>query len=496
MLDKVIEFLKDPANIAFVAACVVAVLLIVIVCIATSASRAAKKKKAKAAAAVENTNVQEVVEEPAVEEVAEEPVVEEVAEEPVVEEVVEEPVVEEVVEEPVVEEPVVEEVVEEPVVEEPVVEEVVEEPVVEEVVEEPAVEEVVEEPVAEEVAEEPVAEEVAEEPVVEEVAEEPVAEEVVEEPVVEEVVEEPVVEEQPKPKRTRKPAVKKETTEEPVVEEQPKPKKTTKKAPAKQEVVEEPVVEEVADEAKKGRTYNGKYEVYPNGDGYQYRLKASNGEILIVSENFVSRENVLKAIDAVRRNIVDGQLKIIEDKHGKFKFKLISKNYRVIALGSNYTTEKSAVRASESFKKFALKADVVEIETPVDKESLAATPVDLGVIEDRNGGKYIVEKFNGEFSWSLRANNGQVLVQVEGYTTKNSILNSIETFKKNASNGTFKIVKDKNDNYHFRLYSAAGRVAAIGETYGSKQLAESAAISVASYFKNSEVIEAKPEEKE
>ena len=53
MLDKVIEFLKDPANIAFVAACVVAVLLIVIVCIATSASRAAKKKKAKAAAAVQ-----------------------------------------------------------------------------------------------------------------------------------------------------------------------------------------------------------------------------------------------------------------------------------------------------------------------------------------------------------------------------------------------------------------------------------------------------------
>ena len=486
MLDKVIEFLKDPANIAFVAACVVAVLLIVIVCIATSASRAAKKKQAKAAAAVENTNVQEVIEESVAEEVAEEPVVEEVVEEPVVEEVVEEPAVEEVAEEPVVEE----------VVEEPAVEEVAVEPVVEEVAEEPAVEEVAEEPAVEEVAEEPAVEEVAEEPAVEEVVEEPAVEEVAEEPVVEEVAEEPVVEEvveeQPKPKRTRKPAVKKETTEEPVVEEQPKPKKTTKKAPAKQEVVEEPVVEE----AKKGRTYNGKYEVYPNGDGYQYRLKASNGEILIVSENFVSRENVLKAIDAVRRNIVDGQLKIIEDKHGKFKFKLISKNYRVIALGSNYTTEKSAVRASESFKKFALKADVVEIETPVDKESLAATPVDLGVIEDRNGGKYIVEKFNGEFSWSLRANNGQILVQVEGYTTKNSILNSIETFKKNASNGTFKIVKDKNDNYHFRLYSAAGRVAAIGETYGSKQLAESAAISVASYFKNSEVIEAKPEEKE
>ena len=458
-LFDLVEFFKDPANIVFVAACALAVILLIVVFAATSASRAAKKKQAKAALAASK-----VSEEPVVEEVAEEPAVEEVAEEPAVEEVDEEPVVEEVTEEPAVEE----------VAEEPAVEEVAEEPAVEEVVEEPAVEEVAEEPVVEEVVEEPVVEEVAEEPVVEEVAEEP------------------------KPKKTTKKAAAKPKAEPAVEEvvEEPKPKKTTKKVTAKPEA--EPVVEETTADAPatKGRTYNGKFEVYPNGDGYQYRLKASNGEILIVSENFVSRDNVLKAIEAIRRNVVEGELRIIEDKHGMFKFKLISKNYRVIALGSNYTTEKSAVRASESFKKFALKADVVEIETPVDKESLSATPVDLGVIEDRNGGKYIVEKFNGEFSWSLRANNGQILIQVEGYTSKNSILNSIEVFKKNAANGTFKIVKDKNDNYHFRLYSAAGRVAAIGETYGSKQLAESAAISVASYFKNSEVIEAKPEGKE
>ncbi len=473
MLEKVLEWVKDPNNLAFVIAIAAAIVLVIVVFVATSASRAAKKKKAKLAATNNNVVEEVVAEEPAVEEV--------VAEEPVVEEVVaEEPVVEEVAAE--------EQVVEEVAAEEPVVEEVVaEEPVVEEVV--------AEEPVVEEV--------VAEEPVVEEVvAEEPVVEEVVaEEPVVEEVV----AEEQPKPKRTRTKKVVEETPVEPVAEEaaaeeQPKPKKTRTKKVVEEASVE-PVAEEVTDKpaeekTTKGRTYNGKYEVYPNGDGYQYRLKASNGEILIVSETYVSRENVLKAIEAVKRNIVDGELRIIKDKHGMFKFKLISKNYRVIALGSNYTTEKSAVRASESFKKFALKADVVEIETPIDKESLSATPVELGQVEDKNGGKYIVEKFNGEFSWSLRANNGQILLQIEGYTSKNSVLNSIEVFKKNAANGTFKIVKDKNDNYHFRLYSAAGRVAAIGETYGSKQLAESAAASVYSYFRNSELIEAKPEVQE
>ena len=325
------------------------------------------------------------------------------------------------------------------------------------------------EEVAEPVVEEAQVEEVAE-PVVEEVQVEEVAEPVVEEVQVEEVAE-PVVEE-----------AQVEEVAEPVVEE------------TQVEETVEPVVEEVQE--KKGRTYNGKYEIYPNGDGYQYRLKASNGEILIVSETYVSRENVIKAIDAVKRNIETGDLRIIKDKHDMFKFKLVSKNYRVIALGSNYTTEKSAVRASESFKKFALKADIVDIETPVDKESLSATPVDLSSVEDKYGGKYVVEKFNGEFSWSLRANNGQILLQVEGYTSKNSVLNSIEVYKKNAANGTFKIVKDKNDNYHFRLYSLAGRVAAIGETYSSKQLAESAAASAYSYFRYSEVVEAKPEVKE
>ena len=49
---------------------------------------------------------------------------------------------------------------------------------------------------------------------------------------------------------------------------------------------------------KTGR-YNGKYEVYQAADGYAYRLKASNGEILATSEIYTSRDGVLKAIETV-----------------------------------------------------------------------------------------------------------------------------------------------------------------------------------------------------
>ena len=429
ILVNIAEIFSNPADIVFFSAILAALVLMLVIFIVSKVIQKQRDKKYEA-----------IFEAKKKEEVA-------AAKGTVEEEPTEESVVEEVVEEEPVEESVVEEVVEEEPVEEPVVEEVVEE----EPVEEPVVEEVVEE----EPAEEPVVEEVVEE--------EPVEESVVEEVVEEEPVEEPIVEEV---------LVKKTATKKTQI------KKTTKKT------------EETEVTQPKGRTYNGKYEIYPSGDGYQYRLKASNGEVLIVSEVYASREGVIKAIDAVKRNVETGEIRIIEDKHGKFKFKLTSRNYRVLALGSNYSTEKSAVRASESFKKFAVKADIVEIEAPQEVE-LASTVVEIGQREDKNGGKYVYEKFNGEYSWDLKATNGQILCQAEGYTSKIGVLNSIETFKRNVELGSFKIIKDKSDHYHFNLYSPSGRVVAIGETYASKQLAESAVNSVVSFYKNAEIIEKK-----
>ncbi len=57
----------------------------------------------------------------------------------------------------------------------------------------------------------------------------------------------------------------------------------------------------------------------------------------------------------------------------------------------------------------------------------------------------------------------------------------------------FKCVKDKNDHYCYKLYSTNGRVCAIGESYPSKQGAESAANSVCAFYKNAEIVELKEE---
>ena len=293
----------------------------------------------------------------------------------------------------------------------------------------------------------------------------------------------PAKKEAPKEETPKKEAPKKETAKKttkpptPVIASAP-----TGKKPAKKE----------KEEAPKGRSYNGKYEVYHTGDAWQYHLKASNGEILFVSETYTTRDGVIKGIDAVKRNLETGEVKIFADKHGNYKFKLVSRNYRVLAISANYSNEKGATRASESFKNFAVKADIVDIEYE-DVDLKTATPIEVNLKDAKTGGKYIVEVFDGEYSWDLKASNGQILAQSDGYTSKSGCMNSIDSFKKAIEEGSFKCVKDKNGNFAYKLYGASGRVCAVGEAYPSKTSAESAAQSVASFFKNAEVVENKEE---
>lgn len=282
-------------------------------------------------------------------------------------------------------------------------------------------------------------------------------------------------------------------------EKKPAAKKTTAAAkPAAKKAPAEKVAEKPAETEKKGRTYNGKYEVYAVADGYSYRLKASNGEILATSEVYASRDGVLTAIETVKKNVETGEIRVFADKRGKHKFKLTSKNHRVLLISSNYSQESSATKASESFKNFALKADIVDVEIK-DDDLASATKITISSYEDKTGGKYEIESSNGEYSWDLKASNGEILVQAEGYTSKAGVLNSIEKFKQYVAEGTFKAIKDKAGHYLFKLYSSSNRVCAVGESYTTKTSATSAANSVVSFYKLAEIVDleelAKAEEK-
>jgi len=58
----------------------------------------------------------------------------------------------------------------------------------------------------------------------------------------------------------------------------------------------------------------GKFEVYSDKTGkYRFRLKAPNGEIIVVSESYNSKAACMNAIDSVKKNVTNAtveQLKI------------------------------------------------------------------------------------------------------------------------------------------------------------------------------------------
>lgn len=321
-----------------------------------------------------------------------------------------------------------------------------------------AIEEIVDDNAKEEALEESKRNSKVEESTTEEKVEEPATEEKVEEPAAEEKAEELAVEEK---------------AEEPAVEEKA------------EEPVEENMKEKSEEPVKKGRTYNGKYEVFPEDKFYKYQLKASNGEILFISELYTTHDGALKSIEAVRRNVETGTIRIIKDKRDMYKFKLVARNHRTLVIGANYTTEKAAISASESFKRFAVTAEPVDVDMVVAEVmdptmTLIETPTN---IENKLNGKYTISQdSNNEFIWELRASNGEILVSTEGYTTRNGALAGIQNFKDNISTGKFYCSKDKRGTYQFKLYSKIGRVCALGESYDTKTRVISAVSSVLAFY--------------
>ena len=284
--------------------------------------------------------------------------------------------------------------------------------------------------------------------------------------------------------------VKEETVEEVKEEtadiEEEKVEEVEEVKPSKEEVKEYEEESEDLLEEKSARVLLGKYEIFPVKDAFLYRLKASNGEILVVSEMYKSAKSAVTAIETVKKNIKTGKLQVSQDKHGLWQFKLLASNQRMLVVSANYTTQTSCERAANSFKKFAYISQIVELEE--DSEHLFEE-ITLQALVNKKGGKIVVSGSDNEYEFKLLASNGAILCSSVTYSSKMAALNAISSFKEAIKTGTFYVVKDKNKMFQFKLYSTLGRCLAIGEAYKVKTQAMSAANSVTAYINMAEVVD-------
>lgn len=102
-----------------------------------------------------------------------------------------------------------------------------------------------------------------------------------------------------------------------------------------------------------------------------------------------------------------------------------------------------------------------------------------GVEIGKKVGKWTVETRGGnEYVAKLTASNGEVMLASESYSTENGARSGIATIIKTVSNGKFVIYRDKNDNYYFKLKTAANRLICVGGIYKAKDQCERAVESV------------------
>jgi uncharacterized protein YegP (UPF0339 family) len=107
----------------------------------------------------------------------------------------------------------------------------------------------------------------------------------------------------------------------------------------------------------------GKFECYKDKAGeFRFRLKAGNGETILVSEGYTSKGGCENGIESVKKNCLDDNCfdRKVTDS-GKFRFNLKSTNGQVIGTSESYESESGRDNGIASVAKNAPDAAVVEV---------------------------------------------------------------------------------------------------------------------------------------
>ncbi|MEE3464729.1 MAG: DUF1508 domain-containing protein, partial [Candidatus Enteromonas sp.] len=211
----------------------------------------------------------------------------------------------------------------------------------------------------------------------------------------------------------------------------------------------------------------GKYEVYPEEGEFKYRLKANNGEILIVSNGYSSRAGAKSGIETLKKNVEGGVIRIVTDKNGYSQFRIFNANEaRLIVSGEFYKTKDRAESASNSVKRFYATEKIVDLDEIPNNERREWI-YEAAKEEDKENGKLELFKDDTD-KWLARllASNGEVLfVTANNYASKSGLLEAIENIKGAiGEKDAFRILKDKQDRYQFVVESGNGSILVLGET--------------------------------
>ena len=120
----------------------------------------------------------------------------------------------------------------------------------------------------------------------------------------------------------------------------------------------------------------GKFELYKDKAGeFRFRLKASNGQIILASEGYKAKSGCINGIESVKKNAPDdARYERKKTESGKFRFNLKSGNNQIIGTSESYETESSRDNGIDSVKRNAPGAAVVDTVSATEKTAGTGSP--------------------------------------------------------------------------------------------------------------------------
>lgn len=107
----------------------------------------------------------------------------------------------------------------------------------------------------------------------------------------------------------------------------------------------------------------GRFEIYTDKAGdFRFRLKASNGQGVLMSEGYKSKANARKGAESVQKNCDDpDRFEKKSTGSGKYRFSLKAENQQVIGQSENYESATARDNGIEAVGRAAKGAEIVDL---------------------------------------------------------------------------------------------------------------------------------------
>ncbi len=211
---------------------------------------------------------------------------------------------------------------------------------------------------------------------------------------------------------------------------------------------------------------NPKYEIFKGKDDqFYFRLKAGNGEIILASEGYASKQGAQNAIESVRSaSLSENGFEGREAKDGRHYFVVLAANQQVIGMSEMYDSTAGRDGGIDSVRANAPKSPVEDTTT--------------GAEHFTNPKFQIYETAGGSFSFRLNAVNGENILQSETYTTKAAAKDGIDSVKANAEDEQFERLESTDGQFYFNLKAKNGQVIGTSERFTTADSRENSIQSV------------------